>query len=139
MTPLPSIDDTAALLGAHDYVADRQLATALFLALSLQRPLFLEGEAGVGKTEIAKALAATLGRRADPPAVLRGARRRRGAVYEWNYAAPDARDPPRRGRPGDGVDAATQLDARPLHRALPDAARRCCRRSSPRRRGRRCC
>ena len=57
--PLPkSIDDTHTLLSAADYVADRSLATALFLALTMRRPLFLEGEAGVGKTEVAKALAA---------------------------------------------------------------------------------
>ena len=53
-----SVDDTHALLAAGDYVGDRSLATALYLSLSLDRPLFLEGEAGVGKTEIAKVLAA---------------------------------------------------------------------------------
>ena len=57
-----SIDETAALLASADYVAERSLATAVFLALRMKRPLFLEGEAGVGKTEIAKVLAATLGR-----------------------------------------------------------------------------
>ena len=63
-TMLPaSVEETLALLSRGDYVADRPLATALFLALRLRRPLFLEGEAGVGKTEIAKVLAATLGRR----------------------------------------------------------------------------
>ena len=67
MTPIvsdipASIDDTAAQLLAHDYVADRQLATVVFLALKLQRPLFLEGEPGTGKTEIARTLAAMLGR-----------------------------------------------------------------------------
>src|SRR5215475_6814346 len=63
-SPLPtSVDDTLALLGRGRYVADRSLATALFLALKLRRPLFLEGEAGVGKTEIAKVLSETLGRR----------------------------------------------------------------------------
>jgi MoxR-like ATPase len=56
-----SIDATAELLAGHDYVADRQLATAVFLALKLKRPLFLEGEPGTGKTEIAKVLAAALG------------------------------------------------------------------------------
>ena len=62
--PLPaSVDDALALLGAGRYVADRSLATAVFLAMRLNRPLFLEGEAGVGKTEIAKVLAETLGRR----------------------------------------------------------------------------
>jgi MoxR-like ATPase len=58
-----SIDETLALLRAAAYVAERSLATVLFLSLRLGRPLFLEGEAGVGKTEIAKVLAASLGRR----------------------------------------------------------------------------
>ena len=58
-----NIDDTLALLSQEDYVADRSLATTLFLALKMGRPLFLEGEAGVGKTEIAKVLSAALGRR----------------------------------------------------------------------------
>ncbi len=52
-----SIDETIALLGAEDYLAGRSLGTVIFLALKMKRPLFLEGEAGVGKTEIAKALA----------------------------------------------------------------------------------
>jgi MoxR-like ATPase len=61
--PLPETVDAALdLLSAGDYVADRSLATAIFLALKLGRPLFLEGEAGVGKTEIAKVLSDTLGR-----------------------------------------------------------------------------
>ncbi len=69
-TDLPaSIDETEAKLLAHDYVPDRQLATALFLSLRLQRPLFLEGEPGTGKTEIAKTVATMLGRPLDPPAV----------------------------------------------------------------------
>ena len=58
-----SIDATLDLLKGGDYIADRSLATVLYLALKLGRPLFCEGEAGVGKTEIAKVLAATLGRR----------------------------------------------------------------------------
>lgn len=58
-----SIDTTLELLSSGDYVTGRSLATAVFLALKMQRPLFLEGEAGVGKTEIAKVLAQTLGRR----------------------------------------------------------------------------
>jgi len=57
-----SIDETHALLSSADYVADRSLATALYLSLAMQRPLFLEGEAGVGKTEIAKVIAGALGR-----------------------------------------------------------------------------
>jgi len=58
-----SIDETLALLESAGYVADRSLGTVLYLALKLGRPLFLEGEAGVGKTEIAKVLSAALGRR----------------------------------------------------------------------------
>src|SRR5262245_2587016 len=61
VTALPkSIDETLALLASADYLADRSLATVLFLALRMGRPIFLEGEAGVGKTEIAKVLSATL-------------------------------------------------------------------------------
>src|SRR4029079_5285820 len=61
--PLPAtVDATLALLTGQNYVAERRLATAVFLALKLRRPLFLEGEAGVGKTEIAKVLAAGLGK-----------------------------------------------------------------------------
>jgi transcriptional regulator with AAA-type ATPase domain len=67
--PPSNVDATLALLEQHDYVAERRLATAVFLALKLQRPLFLEGEAGVGKTEIAKVLAAGLAT-ARAPAVL---------------------------------------------------------------------
>ena len=84
-TALPSsVDDTVDLLGRGDYVADRSLATALFLALSLGRPLFLEGEAGVGKTEIAKVLSATLGRRLVRLQCYEGLDVA-SAVYEWNY------------------------------------------------------
>ncbi|MBP2227318.1 MoxR-like ATPase [Azospirillum agricola] len=84
--PLPaSVDDTLALLTRGDYVADRSLATALYLALKLKRPLFLEGEAGVGKTEIAKVLSATLGRRLLRLQCYEGLDAS-SAVYEWNYA-----------------------------------------------------
>ena len=55
------VDDVVARLAAHDYLADDGLATSIYLALAMQRPLFLEGEAGVGKTEVAKTLAAMLG------------------------------------------------------------------------------
>src|SRR5436309_11321975 len=82
----PSIDDTLKLLSAADYLADRSLATVLFLALKMGRPLFLEGEAGVGKTEIAKVLAATLGRRLIRLQCYEGLDIA-AAVYEWNYAA----------------------------------------------------
>lgn len=79
-----SVEETLALLQAGDYVADRALATALFLALKLKRPLFLEGEAGVGKTEIAKVLAGTLGRRLLRLQCYEGLDIA-SAVYEWNY------------------------------------------------------
>jgi MoxR-like ATPase len=85
-TPLPaSIDDTLNLLNGAGYVADRPLATVLFLALKLGRPLFLEGEAGVGKTEIAKVLSAALGRRLIRLQCYEGLDVA-SAVYEWNYA-----------------------------------------------------
>jgi MoxR-like ATPase len=80
-----SIDETAALLLAHDYVAERALATTVFLALKLQRPLFLEGEPGTGKTEIAKTLAAMLGRPLIRLQCHEGLDLA-GAAYEWNYA-----------------------------------------------------
>jgi MoxR-like ATPase len=81
-----SIDETLALLQGADYVADRALATVLFLALRMQRPLFLEGEAGVGKTEIAKVLASALDRRLIRLQCYEGLDVA-SAVYEWNYAA----------------------------------------------------
>lgn len=79
-----SVDATHELLGRGDYIADRALATAVYLSLSLKRPLFLEGEAGVGKTEIAKVLAATLGRRLIRLQCYEGLDVA-SAVYEWNY------------------------------------------------------
>ena len=79
-----SIDDTLALLSQGDYVAERSLATAVFLALRMARPLFLEGEAGVGKTEIAKVLAHTLGRPLIRLQCYEGLDIA-SAVYEWNY------------------------------------------------------
>ena len=85
--PLPeTIDETLALLEGQDYVADRALATVLFLGLRMKRPLFLEGEAGVGKTEIAKVLASALGRRLIRLQCYEGLDIS-SAVYEWNYAA----------------------------------------------------
>ena len=85
-TPLPaSIDATAQALLAHDYVAERELATTVFLALKLQRPLFLEGEPGTGKTEIAKTLAAMLQRPLIRLQCYEGLDLA-GAAYEWNYA-----------------------------------------------------
>jgi MoxR-like ATPase len=78
------VDQTLALLAQGQYVADRSLATAVLLALKLNRPLFLEGEAGVGKTEIAKVLAASLGRRLIRLQCYEGLDVS-SAVYEWNY------------------------------------------------------
>jgi MoxR-like ATPase len=79
-----SVDDTLSLLRRGNYVADRSLATALYLSLSLGRPLFLEGEAGVGKTEIAKVLASTLGRKLLRLQCYEGLDVS-SAVYEWDY------------------------------------------------------
>jgi MoxR-like ATPase len=81
-----SIDATRDLLAGADYLADRSLATVLFLALRMGRPIFLEGEAGVGKTEIGKVLATTLGRRLIRLQCYEGLDVAT-AVYEWNYAA----------------------------------------------------
>ncbi len=112
-----SVSDTLDLLGRGNYVADRSLATAVYLALSLGRPLFLEGEAGVGKTEIAKVLAETLGRRLIRLQCYEGLDVA-SAVYEWNYPrqmieirlAENGSREPRYGRGGD------------LHRPLPHQA-----------------
>ncbi len=92
-TRMPSsIDETLALLDGAGYVADRSLATVLHLALAMKRPLFLEGEAGVGKTEIAKVLATSLGRDLIRLQCYEGLDLST-AVYEWNYAGPDGGNP----------------------------------------------
>jgi MoxR-like ATPase len=80
-----SIDETQALLAQGEYVADRSLATSLFLSLAMQRPLFLEGEAGVGKTEIAKVIAQALGRDLIRLQCYEGLDIAQ-AAYEWNYS-----------------------------------------------------
>ncbi|MEM6988428.1 MAG: MoxR family ATPase [Pseudomonadota bacterium] len=86
-TPLPSdVNGTLEMLGAHDYVADRSLATALFLSLRLGRPLFLEGDAGVGKTEIAKVVASATGSPLVRLQCYEGLDIA-AAAYEWNYPA----------------------------------------------------
>ncbi len=85
--PLPtSIEATLDLLAKADYIADRSLATVLYLALRMGRPLFVEGEAGVGKTEIAKVLSSALGRRLIRLQCYEGLDIS-SAVYEWNYGA----------------------------------------------------
>lgn len=85
--PLPkSIDATLHLLREHNYVCDRSLATLTFLSLELDRPIFLEGEAGVGKTELARTLAAALGRDLIRLQCYEGLDATT-AVYEWNFAA----------------------------------------------------
>ncbi len=81
-----SIDETMELLHSGGYVADRSLATVLFLSLKMKRPLFLEGEAGVGKTEIAKVLSQALGRKLIRLQCYQGLDIS-SAVYEWNYSA----------------------------------------------------
>ena len=124
-----SIDDTLKLLTAGDYVGDRSLATVLFLALKMGRPLFLEGEAGVGKTEIAKVLSEMLGRKLIRLQCYEGLDVS-AAVYEWNYAAQmiairlgEAEGNTDRGRLEDDVFSERFLIKRPLLQALePDTA-----------------
>ena len=81
-----SIDEMEALLHTHQYVADRSIATSAFLAMQLRRPLMLEGEAGVGKTELARVLAAGLGRRLERLQCYAGIELAE-AAYEWNHQA----------------------------------------------------
>jgi MoxR-like ATPase len=128
--PLPAtIDQTLELLSAADYLADRSLATVLFLALRMGRPIFLEGEAGVGKTEIAKVLASTLGRRLIRLQCYEGLDVA-AAIYEWNYAAQmiairvaEAQGDHDRERIEHDVFSERFLIKRPLLQALePDAA-----------------
>ena len=84
MTLPSTVDETASRLSEGDYVAERSLATAVFLTLKMRRPLFLEGEAGVGKTEVARVLARVLGRRLVRLQCYEGLDVA-SAVYEWNY------------------------------------------------------
>src|SRR4030095_8399603 len=124
-----SIDSTLELLAKADYIADRSLATVLYLALRMGRPLFVEGEAGVGKTEIAKVLAQTLGRRLIRLQCYEGLDVA-AAVYEWNYAAQmiairvaEAEGEHDRERLEHDVFSERFLIKRPLLQALePDAA-----------------
>ncbi len=120
MINLPtSIDETQALLGRENYVCDRALATLVYLALTLNRPIFLEGEAGVGKTELAKVVARALGRRLIRLQCYEGLDAST-AVYEWNFAAQMLAL-----RAGEDVDLYDDrfLIRRPLLEAMqPDAA-----------------
>jgi MoxR-like ATPase len=126
--PAPtSIDDTLALLRSANYIGDRSLATVLFLSLRLGRPLFLEGEAGVGKTEIAKVLASTLGRRLIRLQCYEGLDIA-SAVYEWNYAGQmmairlaEAAGEHDKGRIEEDVFSERYLIKRPLLQALEPA------------------
>ena len=122
--PPQSIDDTLTLLKGSGYVAGRDLATVVFLALKMGRPLFLEGEAGVGKTEIAKVLAEGLGRKLIRLQCYEGLDIN-SAVYEWNYAAQmieirlaEASGELDRARMGQDIFAEKFLIRRPLLQAL---------------------
>ncbi|MEW5864417.1 MAG: MoxR family ATPase [Pseudomonadota bacterium] len=119
-----SIEETLQILGAADYVADRSLATAVYLALAMRRPLFLEGEAGVGKTEIAKVLAASLGRELIRLQCYEGLDIAQ-AAYEWNYSRQmieirlaEAAGEKSRERLAQDIYAERFLVKRPLARAL---------------------
>ena len=130
-----SIDETHKLLGEADYVADRSLATALYLSLAMQRPLFLEGEAGVGKTEIAKVIAAALGRELIRLQCYEGLDIAQ-AAYEWNYsrqmieirlAEADGREEPRRACRRTFSPRSSSSSGRSLRALEGDGrARRCC-------------
>ncbi|MGF7163417.1 MoxR-like ATPase [Rhodoligotrophos appendicifer] len=129
MIPTPSsVDETLTLLQQNGYIADRALATVLFLSLKMGRPLFLEGEAGVGKTEIAKVLAASLNRRLIRLQCYEGLDIA-SAVYEWNYPAQmieirlaEASGTLDRERLGADIFAERFLIRRPLLQALELAA-----------------
>jgi MoxR-like ATPase len=124
-----SIAETRALLAAGNYIGDTPLATVLFLALKMGRPLFLEGEAGVGKTEIAKVLATGLGRKLIRLQCYEGLDAA-SALYEWNYAGQmmairlaEASGETDRARLSADVFSERFLLRRPLLQALePDAA-----------------
>ena len=117
----PDVDAVTVALRTHGYLPDEGLATAIFLAMTMRRPLLLEGEAGVGKTEVAKALSRLDRWTADPPAVLRGHRRRPGGVRLGLRppAAPPARH---RGDRRGGRAQHRRRRGRPLPGALPRQA-----------------
>ncbi|MBB1247509.1 AAA family ATPase [Rhizobium sp. G21] len=128
-TALPaSIDETLRLLEGQDYLAGRPLATVLYLALKLKRPLFLEGDAGVGKTEIAKVLAKGLGRELIRLQCYEGLDVS-SAVYEWNYPAQmldirlaEAEGVTDRGRLEKDLFSEKHLIRRPVLQALSNAS-----------------
>ena len=125
MSKIPeNVEDTLELLGSGNYVSDRSLATAVHLSLQLGRPLFLEGEAGVGKTEIAKVLSETLGRKLVRLQCYEGLDVA-SAVYEWNYSAQmieirmaEAEGVSDRDRLGNDIFSDKFLIRRPLLQAL---------------------
>ena len=132
---LGSVDAVIRALESERYVADRGLATAIFLAQRLPKPLLLEGEAGVGKTEVAKTLAAIAGAPLDPPAVLRGAgrlpRRLRVGLQPADAAHPAAGGPRGSARPTARarIFGPQFLIKRPLLQAIEHGggrSRRCC-------------
>ena len=135
MAALPAtVADTAKLLADQGYIADQELATTVHLSLAMRRPLFLEGEPGTGKTEIAKVLAAGLGRRLVRLQCYDGMDLS-AAAYEWDHA--------RQLMAIRLAEAAGQTDPgrtrrRHLHPQVSAGAARCCRRSIPTCR-RRCC
>lgn len=124
-----SVDAVVDVLASGRYIADRSLSTALFLALKLGRPLFLEGEAGVGKTEIGKVLSEALGRRLIRLQCYEGLDVN-SAVYEWNYSAQmieiriaEAAGDRDRERIEEGIFSERFLIKRPLLQALePDVS-----------------
>ena len=126
--PHKGIEEVERWLAGAGYVADRALSTVVFLSRALERPLFLEGEAGVGKTEVAVALATALGRRLIRLQCYEGLDAA-GAIYEWNYAAQmieirlgeasgEIRDAERRAELGRGIFSERFLIRRPLLEAL---------------------
>lgn len=123
-----NVESTLELLSSGNYVSDRSLSTAVYLSLKLGRPLFLEGEAGVGKTEIAKVLSETLGRRLVRLQCYEGLDVA-SAVYEWNYSAQmieirmaEAEGLSDRDRLGDDIFSDKFLIHRPLLQALDPSA-----------------
>ena len=118
-----------------EYVADRSLATSLFLALAMKRPLFLEGEAGVGKTEIAKVVAQALGRELIRLQCYEGLDIAQ-AAYEWNYSRQMIEI-----RLAEAAGEKSQREPRAGHLLASDSwsSARCCGRCEARRARRRCC